>query len=110
VSGGVTKSSTRVGILYIILHPPATFSTHPPEQTTTLLEYCSFALSLLPPGEQLLAVAASNVAVDQLVAGLLQRGVKVVRIGQPVKVSWWQPVMIEKRFQYSGQKNLQNMK
>ena len=39
-------------------------------------------------GGQIIASAASNVAVDGLVIGLLKHGVKVVRMGQPVKVSY----------------------
>ena len=58
----------------------------PPGKTRTLLRFCQAALPLLPSGGQVLAVAASNVAVDNLVGGLVALGVKVVRIGQPVKV------------------------
>ncbi|KAK9812656.1 hypothetical protein WJX72_001408 [[Myrmecia] bisecta] len=69
------------------LHRTLTLWQGPPGtgKTRTLLRFLKIAVDV-HKGSQILATAASNVAVDGLVAGLLAGGVKVVRLGQPVKV------------------------
>ncbi|KAL3140824.1 hypothetical protein ABBQ32_14194 [Trebouxia sp. C0010 RCD-2024] len=58
-------------------------------KTFTLLHFLRLATLVLPKGEgsQIIASAATNVAVDGLVMGLMKHGVKVVRMGQPARVS-----------------------
>eukprot|EP00898_Chlorokybus_atmophyticus_P000570 jgi/Chlat1/1513/Chrsp12S02079 len=58
--------------------PPGTGKTH------TVVRFIALCRQLT--GHQVLACADSNVAVDNMVSGLVGLGVRVVRIGQPVKM------------------------
>ena len=61
----------------IVHGPPGT------GKTTTLVEA---VLQLVKAGEKILVAAPSNTAVDNIVKGLLQRGVHVLRVGNASKV------------------------
>lgn len=87
-TGGVNPS--QAAAIKAALTQTLTLWQGPPGtgKTSTLLHFLRLATLVLPKGDgrQILACAASNVAVDGLVAGLLKHGVNVVRMGQPAKV------------------------
>lgn len=59
-------------------------------KTRTLLAFMEVMVktpSMMCPFAPILACADTNAAVDNIVEGLVQRGVKVVRLGQPAKVT-----------------------
>lgn len=89
-AGGVNSSQSAA--VKAALTQTLTLWQGPPGtgKTSTLLHFLRLATMVLSKGEggQIIASAASNVAVDGLVIGLLKHGVKVVRMGQPVKVSY----------------------
>ncbi len=63
--------------LFLIHGPPGT------GKTTTLLE---IIIQHIEKGDRVLATADSNTAVDNIVEGLVKRGIKVVRIGHPARL------------------------
>lgn len=72
--------------LYLIVQgPPGT------GKTRSLLAYIELMVKNKPlrPITPLLACTDTNAAVDNIVEGLVDRGIKVVRLGQPAKVCIW---------------------
>ena len=88
LAGGV--NSSQAGAIKTALAQSLTLWQGPPGtgKTSTLVHFMCLATLVLPKGHgaSILASAASNVAVDGLVAGLLKQGIAVVRVGQPAKV------------------------
>lgn len=72
------KASLSTPDLCLIHGPPGT------GKTTTAIEVVQQALA---SGEKVLATAASNIAVDNMLESLLERGVRTVRIGHPARVT-----------------------
>jgi len=79
--------------LHLVHGPPGT------GKTVTSVEIIEQAIE---KGEEILACADSNVAVDNLVEHLVTRGRKVVRVGHPARVT---PVLREHTLDYILEKN-----
>ncbi|GAQ80606.1 RNA helicase nonsense mRNA reducing factor [Klebsormidium nitens] len=85
--GGVNKSQAKA--IEAAMTRRLTLWQGPPGtgKTRTLLHFLLLSTRLLAREHKpILACADSNIAVDNLLEGLLELGLKVVRIGQPVKV------------------------
>lgn len=72
------KYSLGTGDFHLIHGPPGT------GKTTTAIEVIEQAVF---SGDKVLAAAASNMAVDNILEFLLEQGAKVVRVGHPARVT-----------------------
>jgi len=86
--GAERMNDSQVAAVVASLRRTLTLIQGPPGtgKTRTLARLLAAATHVMSRG-QILAAAASNVAVDNLVTKLLELGVKVIRVGQPVKVT-----------------------
>lgn len=87
------KRSLEAQELFLIHGPPGT------GKTTTLVESI---IQHVRKGYGILATADSNVAVDNLVEKLVKAGIKVVRVGNPARVS---KTLLEHTLDYLVQKD-----
>ncbi len=72
------KQSLAAEDIHLVHGPPGT------GKTTTLIEVIRQAVS---EGKKVLATAASNVAVDNILQFLVEQGVQAVRVGHPARVT-----------------------
>ena len=96
------NESQQMAIKAIINDEQITIVHGPPGtgKTTTLIEAIG---QLIKNGEKVLVSAPSNTAVDNIVKGLIQQGVKVLRVGNTSKVD-------ESIFAYTPEGRLANSK
>ncbi len=71
------KKAVEAEKIFLIHGPPGT------GKTTTLVACIE---ELVKKGKKVLATADSNIAVDNIVERLVQRGIRTVRVGNPVRV------------------------
>ncbi len=93
------NESQQAAIKAIVTNQHVTIVHGPPGtgKTTTLIEAI---LQLIAKGERIIVSAPSNAAVDHISIGLLERGVKVLRVGNTGKVH-------EKVYPYTPEGKLQ---